>query len=382
VSSIAATRVAAGLSQPVFVGAPPGDLGRLLVVEKAGRIKILDLASGQVLAAPFLDVGTEISAAGEGGLLGLAFHPDFATNGFFYVNLINTSGDTEIRRYQLSADPNRADPASSALVIRIDQPTETNHKAGWLGFGPDGYLYAAFGDGGGADDPLGAGQDINTLLGKMLRLDVDSDAFPGDATRNYAIPADNPFVGSAPLDEIWALGLRNPWRPSFDRGLGQLFIADVGQNSFEEINLTELWIMDNGTPRGAIQLGQTGGWDLLAAGNFNRDGFEDLLWRNTASGATELWAMNDSAVQGAIRPGDRSGWNAVSTGDVNRDGTDDLVWLDPASGAVEIWLLQNAALQKVCPVFPPRRARASSQPAISMPTAATISSGDTAATAR
>jgi glucose/arabinose dehydrogenase len=122
-------------------------------------------------------------------------------------------------------------------VIRIDQPTETNHKAGWLGFGPDGYLYAAFGDGGGADDPLGAGQDINTLLGKMLRLDVDSDAFPGDATRNYAIPADNPFVGSAPLDEIWALGLRNPWRPSFDRGLGQLVIADVGQNSFEEINL-------------------------------------------------------------------------------------------------------------------------------------------------
>jgi Ca2+-binding RTX toxin-like protein len=241
VNSIAATRVASGLSQPLFATAAPGDPGRLFIVEKTGLIKILDLATQQVQSTPFLNVASAISASGEQGLLGLAFDPNFATNGFFYVNLINTAGDTEIRRYQVSAtNPNQADPASATIVITVDQPAgRTNHKAGWLGFGPDGYLYAALGDGGGSGDPDGNGQDIDTLLGKILRLDIASDGFPNDPTRNYRIPSDNPFVGVAGADEIWALGLRNPWRSSFDRGMENFYIADVGQGRWEEVNLGE-----------------------------------------------------------------------------------------------------------------------------------------------
>src|SRR5262249_39528682 len=135
---------------------------------------------------------------------------------FFYVNLINTSGNTEIRRYHVSSDPNVADAASATPVITIPQPAGSgNHKAGWLGFGPDGYLYAALGDGGGSNDQFHNGQNIDSLLGKILRIDVHGDAFPGDSTKNYAIPADNPFVGTAGADEIFAYGLRNPWRDSF-----------------------------------------------------------------------------------------------------------------------------------------------------------------------
>ncbi|MBI4205325.1 MAG: PQQ-dependent sugar dehydrogenase [Betaproteobacteria bacterium] len=247
VSSITATRVAAGLDQPLYVVSPPGDLGRLFIVEKSGLIKILDLATQQVLATPFLDLRGQIATGSEEGLLGLAFHPDFAQNGFFYVNVINTSGDTEIRRYQVSStDPNQTNAGSGTLVITIDQPAgHTNHKAGWLDFGPDGYLYAALGDGGVSDNA----QNLDSLLGKLLRLDVNADAFAADATRNYAIPADNPFVGVAGADEIWALGLRNPWRPSFDRGLGDLYIADVGEHDREEIDLG--------------QAGANYGWDLF-----------------------------------------------------------------------------------------------------------------------
>jgi glucose/arabinose dehydrogenase len=234
VSSITATRVATGLDQPLFAGAPPGDLSRLFIVEKTGKIKILDLASGQISPVAFLDVSAEITTTGECGLLGLAFDPDYATNGRFYVNLIRPSLDTEIRRYTVSSDPNRADPASATLVIGVDQPAFANHKAGWLGFGRDGFLYASLGDGG---SPSSSAQDPDVLLGKILRLDVSADGFPGDPTRNYAIPADNPFVGAPGADEIWALGLRNPFRAGFDRGLGTLFIGDVGQNTWEEIDI-------------------------------------------------------------------------------------------------------------------------------------------------
>ena len=233
-TAIVATRVASGLSQPLFATAPPGDTGRLFLVEKTGQIKILDLTTNQVLATPFLDVSGQISTAGERGLLGLAFDPDYASNGFFYVDLINPAGDAEIRRYHVSADPNVADAASVTPVLTIDQTTATNHKAGWLGFGPDGYLYNANGDGGSTPN---AAQDVDSLLGKILRIDVHADAFPGDPARNYAIPADNPFVGAAGADEIFALGLRNPWRPSFDRGLGDFYIADVGNTQFEEIDI-------------------------------------------------------------------------------------------------------------------------------------------------
>jgi glucose/arabinose dehydrogenase len=239
VSSISATRVASGLSQPLYAGAPDGDVERLFVVEKGGAIKIIDLATNQVLATPFIDLAGEITNFGEQGLLGLAFDPNFASNGFFYVNLINLDGDTEVRRYQVSGDdPNIADPESGTLILRVDQPAgRTNHKAGWLDFGPDGYLYAALGDGGGANDPDNLAQNLNSLLGKMLRIDVTGDDFPADPSRNYAIPDDNPFVGAPGLNEIYALGLRNPWRNSFDRGTGDFYIADVGQGEWEEIDI-------------------------------------------------------------------------------------------------------------------------------------------------
>ena len=236
-STITATRVASGLNQPVFTGAPAGDPGRLFIVEKSGLIKVLDLNTGQVLATPFLDVSSQILTDNERGLLGLAFDPNYASNGLFYVYLINTSGNTEIRSYHVSANPNIADAASATPIITVPQPDASNHKGGWLGFGPDGYLYAALGDGGGGGDTFHNGQNINDLLGNVLRLDVHGDAFPGDATKNYAIPADNPFVGTAGADEIFAYGLRNPWRNSFDRALGTFYIADVGQDHWEEINI-------------------------------------------------------------------------------------------------------------------------------------------------
>ena len=238
-SSIAATRVASGLTQPVFAGAAPGDTGRLFVVEKTGLIKILDLGTGQVLATPFLDVSSQILSDGERGLLGLAFDPNYTSNGLFYIYLINSSGNTEIRSYHVSANPNVADVASATPIITVAQAPANNHKAGWIGFGPDGYLYAALGDGGGGGDTFHTGQNIvDDLLGNILRLDVHSDAFPGDASKNYANPADNPFAGPTPgLDEIFAFGLRNPWRDSFDRALGTFYIADVGQDQWEEIDI-------------------------------------------------------------------------------------------------------------------------------------------------
>jgi glucose/arabinose dehydrogenase len=230
---------ALGLNFPVFAGAPPGDTTRLFVVEKNGVIKIVDRATEQTLPTPFLDLTSEINPAGEGGMLGLAFHPNYALNGFFYVYIINLNGDTEIRRYHVSADPNVADSTSALLIISADQPNGvTNHKAGWLGFGQDGFLYAALGDGG---FDHGTGQNLLTLLGKILRLDVDGDDFPGDPNLNYAIPANNPFVGANPaLDEIWSYGLRNPWRPSFDRGNGDFYVADVGGGRKEEVNVATL----------------------------------------------------------------------------------------------------------------------------------------------
>jgi glucose/arabinose dehydrogenase len=236
VSAISATRVATGLSAPDVVASAPGDPGRLFIGQRDGKIIALDLVTGQL--STFLDIGSTITTIGEGGLIGLAFDPNFAQNGFLYVNVTNPNDDTEIRRYQVSGNPNQADPASGTLLLRVDQPDGlTNHKGGWIEFGSDGDLYIALGDGGGGGDPSETGQNINDLLGNILRIDVNGDAFPDDPTRNYAIPADNPFVGVTGADEIWAFGLRNPFRNGFDRGLGDLYIADVGQSSFEEIDL-------------------------------------------------------------------------------------------------------------------------------------------------
>ena len=245
---LATVRVASGLIRPVFVTAPPNDTDRLFIVEKHGVIKILNLTTGQLNPAPFLNidalVGGGTSNFSERGLLGLAFHPDYPTMPFFYVNYTDNSNDTVVARYTIST-PDTADAGSGALILKIFQP-QTNHNGGWVAFGPnDGFLYVATGDGGGfaGDDDTGhtAGtgnaQDItNNLLGKILRIDIDFDAFPADPNKNYAVPPTNPLIGTGD-PEIWAYGLRNPWRPSFDRSTGDLYIADVGQQLWEEINV-------------------------------------------------------------------------------------------------------------------------------------------------
>lgn len=244
IPTIQASRFASGLSRPIFLTAAPGDADRLFVLEQhTGRIQILDRETGERLPEPFLDLDN-ISTGGEQGLLGLAFDPDYAQTGQFYVNFTDRGGTTNVVRYQVSDDPNVANPDSGLTILRINQP-QGNHNAGWMSFSPnDGFLYIATGDGGGADDVgsghtpgIGNSQDItNNLLGAMLRIDVNGDDFPDDANRNYRIPANNPFVESNGDDEIWSYGLRNPWRNSFDRETGDLWIADVGQNVLEEIN--------------------------------------------------------------------------------------------------------------------------------------------------
>jgi glucose/arabinose dehydrogenase len=239
VSAIDATRVGSGFFQPLYVTSAPGDVNHLFVVEKGGLIKILDLNTGAVQAAPFLNVSGEVNTTGEMGLLGLAFHPNYAINRQFYVHLSTADGDSEYRRYVADPAGTQANAASAQLIVEIDYPNTTSaHRAGWLDFGPDGFLYIATGD--GQADPSSA-QRIDNLLGKILRLDVNADAFPADPNRNYAIPADNPAVingiaGDASLTGIFAAGLRNPFRDSFDRGLGSFFIGNVGGSLFEEIN--------------------------------------------------------------------------------------------------------------------------------------------------
>jgi glucose/arabinose dehydrogenase len=235
-------RVATGLQRPVFLTAPPGDTERMFIVEQhTGNIRILRLSDRTLLPTPFLTVAG-LATANEQGLLGLAFDPDYATNGFFYVYL--TDPDTRLLRFQVSSAPDVADPSSATPVLSALQP-QLNHNGGWIAFGPDDMLYVALGDGGGADDndnghTAGSGnaQDLtDNWFGKILRIDPSGDDFPADAERNYAIPPDNPFVGAVGDDEIWVYGLRNPWRASFDRATGDLYIGDVGQNHCEEIDV-------------------------------------------------------------------------------------------------------------------------------------------------
>lgn len=212
---------------------------RLFIVEQAGKIMVVEAGAGKPgrlkTATTFLDITPQVTSGDERGLLGLVFHPDYASNGFFYVNYtrqVSGSLHTRIARYEVSGDRNVADPNSEFVILDIAQPFG-NHNAGDLAFGPDGYLYVPTGDGGSGGDPNNRAQNLNDLLGKILRLDVDATA----GGRNYAIPADNPFVGEAGRDEIWAYGLRNPWRISFDRATNDLFIGDVGQREWEEIDL-------------------------------------------------------------------------------------------------------------------------------------------------
>lgn len=223
--------VASGLSRPVFVSSPPDD-ARLFILEQPGRIRIFK--DGTLLEQPFLDIEDQVLSTGnEQGLLGLAFHPEYAQNGRFFINYTarEPRHDTVIAEYRVSADPDVAETAEKQLFpTPINQPN-SNHNGGMLAFGPDGYLYIGLGDGGGANDPDETGQDPTSLLGSMLRIDVDG----GDP---YGIPSDNPYAGGGDeRPEIWAIGLRNPWRFSFDRDTGDLYIADVGQGDWEEVSV-------------------------------------------------------------------------------------------------------------------------------------------------
>jgi glucose/arabinose dehydrogenase len=224
-----------------FATHAPGDTQRLFVTEQRGRILILDLGTLVVNPVPYLDIDSRMLGTGERGLLGLAFHPDYASNGLFYVNYTrNGDGDTVIAEYTVTGDPDVADFDSERILLTINQP-QSNHNGGWMGFGPnDGYLYIATGDGGNACDSgsghttgIGNAQDLTgNLLGKMLRIDPLGDV-------PYGIPATNPFVGVTGDDEIWAYGLRNPWRGSFDRLTGDLYIGDVGQDLREEVDFQD-----------------------------------------------------------------------------------------------------------------------------------------------
>jgi glucose/arabinose dehydrogenase len=228
------SEVATGLANPLYLTHANDGSGRLFVLEQAGMIYVIK--DGQRLSTPFLDLTDIVSqdinrGYSERGLLGLAFHPGFAENGQFFVNYTDRQrGATHIARYTVAADnPDAADPTGAEILFTIDQPYP-NHNGGHMDFGPDGYLYVSLGDGGAAGDPLGAGQNLATLLGKIIRIDVDGDA-------PYGIPEDNPFVSNSNvMPEIWAYGVRNPWRFSFDRATGDLYMGDVGQNVWEEIN--------------------------------------------------------------------------------------------------------------------------------------------------
>jgi glucose/arabinose dehydrogenase len=242
-----AERVAGGFNAPVYATAPRGDRNRLFIVEQSGKIKIINLPSGTVNATPYLDISSKVVFSGEQGLLGLAFDPNYASNGHFYVNYVGPGGSfgqgvTHVAEFTVSADPNVADPGSERTILTFDQP-QTNHNGGWVEFsrraGDDRNLYIATGDGGSANDagpghiePGGNALNTTTLLGKMLRIHIE------DAPATYSIPPDNPFFGSVTdKQEIFCWGLRNPWRNSFDRRNGTLYIGDVGQSSREEIDV-------------------------------------------------------------------------------------------------------------------------------------------------
>jgi len=230
--SVQLEEVVTGLEQPTTVVSAADGSDRLFVTQKTGLARIVQ--DGGVLEAPFLDLTGAVSTDSEQGLLGLAFHPQYADNGRFFVNYTRSDGATVISEFAVSDDANVADTDSERVLLTIPQPY-ANHNGGQLAFGPDDYLYIGMGDGGDAGDPEGNGQDPSTLLGSMLRIDIAVNGGSGDP---YAVPEDNPFVGTEGAQpEVWAYGLRNPWRFSFDRETGDLWIADVGQNAFEEVNV-------------------------------------------------------------------------------------------------------------------------------------------------
>ena len=238
-----------GFNSPLYLTAAPGDTGRLFVVEQGGAIRVLHHDTTRT--RPFLDLTGKIASGGEQGLLSMAFHPQYATNGRFYVYFTDPNGDLRIVRYNVSSNPDSADPATADTVLAIPHPGQTNHNGGQLEFGPDGMLWIGTGDGGGSGDPAGNAQNKHALLGKLLRLNVDGAS-------GYAIPADNPGVSDTSFaPEVWAYGLRNPWRFTFDRSNGDLYIGDVGQDHYEEVDVAA-----SGAQRGKFG---NFGWNIMEA---------------------------------------------------------------------------------------------------------------------
>jgi glucose/arabinose dehydrogenase len=259
IPSLTLTPVVSSLSNPVDLEFPNDGTGRMFVVQQPGSIRIG--VNGSLTATPFLDITAKVNFGGEMGLLGLAFHPQFTQNHLFYVHYDRTVGgqiQSVISEFHVSTtDPNQADPDSERILLTVNQPFG-NHKGGQIVFGPDGFLYIGFGDGGSGGDPMGNGQNLQTLLGKMLRIDVNSQS----GGKQYAIPPSNPFANSGGLPEIWAYGLRNPWRFSFERGGTRLFVGDVGQDKFEEVDI--------------LEAGKNYGWNVM----------EGLHCYNPSSGCT------------------------------------------------------------------------------------------------
>jgi glucose/arabinose dehydrogenase len=244
-------RVGTGFAAPIFITALPDNSGRMIVVERAGRIRLFDPATGTITATPMLDITGQVSTDGERGLLGIALAPDYTTSGRAYLFMTALDGSVQLRRYTSTGNRDVLDASTADVLLSIPHSQFNNHNGGWLGFGRDGLLYMGTGDGGGGNDTLQNGQNRNSLLAKMLRLDVTRDDFPGDANRDYGIPPTNPFAGGGGAPEVWLYGLRNPFRASFDRATGELWIGDVGQGAVEEID--------------RVQVSQTGlnmGWPL------------------------------------------------------------------------------------------------------------------------
>lgn len=339
---VAFETIATGFSQPVDITGAGDGSDRLFVVEKVGRIRIIDQTDNSVLTQPYLDISDRVRNNGEQGLLGLTFHPNFINNGEFYVNYVSngsgapSQGQTVISRFTVNlSNGNLADANAEDILMTIDQPF-SNHNAGDLAFGPDGYLYIPTGDGGSGGDPDERAQDPTTLLGKMLRIDVD--AAPPAGGVNYVIPADNPFVNQAGVrDEIWAIGLRNPWRISFDRANGNLWIGDVGQNAREEVDFQ---------PAGLGGLNY--GWDC-------REGTSVFEPSSCAAGATYTDPRFDynhnttdggfSLTGGFVYRGDRAddllGYYVCADFDQSR------LFLLPPAGAQADLTRQNVALNNI-----------------------------------
>lgn len=241
-STLRLEKVVEGLNSPVYITSPPGD-PRLFVVEQAGRIRIL--RDGNVVATPFLDIRSSVRSGGEQGMLSMAFHPDYRTNGFFYVNYTDRNGDTHVERFKVTSNADVADASSAKLILKVDQPY-ANHNGGLVMFGPDGMLYIGMGDGGSGGDPHRNGQNPRALLGKLLRINVSRG-------EPYTIPVGNPYAnGAGGAPEVWATGMRNPWRFSFDRTAGLLFIGDVGQDRSEEVDVAP-----------ANRAGLNYGWNIM-----------------------------------------------------------------------------------------------------------------------